>query len=189
MGDEASERNSFLVLYCKMDILRKRLLNSFQNFAGALDADISRQPRCVWSVWLIPALLFAAAAFASCRIPSTISAGPDTLLRGCRSRSCPFHAAPSDPALLHGRNRFTKRLYCSLQRIFRPSSDDDCLPSYPVYPAGTEPSCKMGSYQQGNPLSPGIQRKPGAKYSFFLRKKDFIPPRKALASGSFIGVY
>lgn len=132
---------------------------------------------------------FCGSSFCFLPDPSTISAGPDTLLRGCRSRSCPFHAAPSDPALLHGRNRFTKRLYCSLQRIFRPSSDDDCLPSYPVYPAETEPSCKMGPYQQGNPLSPGFQRKPGAKYSFFLRKKDFIPPRKALASGSFIGVY
>lgn len=68
MGDEASERNSFLVLYCKKDILRKRLLKLLPEFSGALDADISRQPRCVWSVWLIPALLFAAAAFASCRI-------------------------------------------------------------------------------------------------------------------------
>ena len=68
MGDEASERNSFLVLYCKKDILRKRLFKLLPEFSGALDADISRQPRCVWSVWLIPALLFAAAAFASCRI-------------------------------------------------------------------------------------------------------------------------
>ena len=44
MGDEASERNSFLVLYCKKDILRKRLLKLLPEFSGALDADISRQP-------------------------------------------------------------------------------------------------------------------------------------------------
>ena len=109
MGDEASERNSFLVLYCKKDILRKRLTQTPSRiFRSPGCRYFPSAPVCLECV-ADPRPPFCGSSFCFLPDPSTISAGPDTLLRGCRSRSCPFHAAPPDPALLHGRNRFTKK--------------------------------------------------------------------------------
>lgn len=188
MGDEASERNSFLVLYCKKDILRKRLFKLLPEFSGALDADISRQPRCVWSVWLIPALLFVAAAFASCRILP--------LFLPVRTLFCVVAAAAAV-------------LFMLLLLILRYyTAGTDLQKDYIVLCNGyfgrhlmmtayrhiqyiqleQSPPAKWGHISKGTLYllaSSGNQ----AQNIPFSPKKDFIPPRKALASGSFIGVY
>lgn len=59
MGDEESEKNSFLVLYCRKDQLKQKLRELLPEFSDSLDASVSRQPGFVWAVWTAPALLFA----------------------------------------------------------------------------------------------------------------------------------
>lgn len=65
MGDEEGEKNSFLVLYCKKDQLEQRLCKLLPEFAGSLEIPVSRQPRRVWAVWMMPALLFTASVCAA----------------------------------------------------------------------------------------------------------------------------
>ena len=51
------------------------------------------------------------------------------------------------------------------------------------------PPAKWGHISKGTLYLLASSGNQAQNIPFFSEKKDFIPPRKALASGSFIGVY
>lgn len=68
MGDDESDKNSFLILYCKQDQLLKSLHKLLPEYACNLTFTFPRQPKTVWIAWLCPLFLYLgllAAAFVS----------------------------------------------------------------------------------------------------------------------------
>lgn len=58
MGDDESEKHSFLLLYCKQDRLQKSLRMLLPEYADHLTFTFPRQPGGVWIAWLCPLLLY-----------------------------------------------------------------------------------------------------------------------------------
>ena len=99
MGDDQEEKNSFLILYCAEDELRRQLRLLLPEYADTPDIRTERMPASVWAAWSIPfgifaACTFAAAAAAAFMIPEkiSVSCGPVRRL----SLSLPFCACSSD---------------------------------------------------------------------------------------------
>lgn len=74
MGDDKEEKNSFLILYCTEEELRRQVNLLLPEYAEALDVRTEGMPAAVWAAWSIPFGLFliclsAAAAAAGCAVP------------------------------------------------------------------------------------------------------------------------
>lgn len=65
MGDDQEEKNSFLILYCAEDELRRQLRLLLPEYADTPDIRTERMPASVWAAWSIPFGIFAACTFAA----------------------------------------------------------------------------------------------------------------------------
>lgn len=74
MGDDQEEKNSFLILYCTEEELRKQLMMLLPEYADTMDIRAERMPVSVWAAWSIPFGIFlicilGAAAAGVCEAP------------------------------------------------------------------------------------------------------------------------
>ena len=65
MGDDQEEKNSFLILYCTENELRRQLRLLLPEYADTPDIRTERMPASVWAAWSIPFGIFAACTFAA----------------------------------------------------------------------------------------------------------------------------
>ena len=65
MGDDQEEKNSFLILYCAENELRRQLRLLLPEYADTPDIRTERMPASVWAAWSIPFGIFAACTFAA----------------------------------------------------------------------------------------------------------------------------
>lgn len=91
MGDDESEKQSFLVLYCRKSKMETYIRELLPEFSGLLDTPVKRQPSSVWFVWILPVLAYlacAAGALAASllllpdtwKVPAVLTAAGVTLL-------------------------------------------------------------------------------------------------------------
>lgn len=65
MGDDDSEKNSFLILYCKEPQLKQSLNLLLPEYAKDLTLTFPRQPRKVWLAWICPLLVYLGSLLAA----------------------------------------------------------------------------------------------------------------------------
>lgn len=68
MGDDDSEKNSFLLLYDRQDRIRETLHLLLPEYAQDLKMEFPKQPRTVWAAWLCPLSLYLAVAAVSAHV-------------------------------------------------------------------------------------------------------------------------
>lgn len=78
MGDESQEKNSFLVLYCTKEEMRRRLDLLLPELGFPLDQEVKRQPRSVWAVWMLPFLVYVLAVGFSALVGIALTDGMES---------------------------------------------------------------------------------------------------------------
>ena len=61
MGDDEAEKQSFLLLYSKKEVLVAKLHSLLPEFEDAVRTPVSRQPKETLAAWLMPLLAYCAA--------------------------------------------------------------------------------------------------------------------------------
>lgn len=75
MGDEAQEKNSFLLLYCTEEKLKERLNLLLPELAQGIGGEMKKQPGKTWAVWAFPLVVFTAVTAAAAAAGAALTGG------------------------------------------------------------------------------------------------------------------
>lgn len=75
MGDEAEEKNSFLILYCRKSELKQRLGLLLPELSGTVGEELQKQPAAVWFVWAPKFAAYAVLAAGAAGVFQVLNAG------------------------------------------------------------------------------------------------------------------